>query len=133
MLFYFILFYFIHLFLSVGLYVFYLFYLFILFIVLFLSFILFYFIYLFTYLLLIYFFVCGAVNVRVWMSRLQFCILNEYECVAIYIFIFNTRIAHTARAPPGLLFFDHLSVISRGSNGTTAVMIYLPGLRTGEV
>ena len=65
---------------------------------------------------------------------LQYCILNESECAAIYIIIFKFSylIAHTARAPPGLLFFDHLSVISRGSNGTT-VMIYLPGLRTGEV
>ena len=98
---YVILFYFIYLFLSVGLYVFYLFYLFILFIVLFLSFILFYFIYLFTYLLFIYFFVCGAVNVRVWMSRLQFCILNECECGRVlHFFNFNIYGLLTPRALP---------------------------------
>ena len=87
---------------------------------------------LFYYLLTFYFFVCGAVNVRVWMPRIYYYILNECECVRVLHLYFNIWIAHTARAPPGLLFFDHLSVISRGSNGTTVWWYTSPACEPGR-
>ena len=105
--------YFIYLFLFYVLYLFYfIYFIYLLYFILSTLFILFYlcihlcYLLLFYLLFIIYFYlsVCGAVNVRVWMPRIHYCILNECECVAIYIFIFNVRIAHTARAPPGLLF-----------------------------
>jgi len=119
---------------------FYVFYLFIDFTLWFI-FILFMLFYLFIYFILCYLFiyylfilsVCGAMNVRVWMPRFYYCILNEYECGRdLHLYFLLLRIAHAARAPPGLLYFDNLTVISRGSQTTQLWWYTSPACEPGR-